>query len=106
MSGSSCEYVAEVFRALSHPKRLAIVELLLKGPRAVTEIAESIGVPQPVASQHLRVLRDAGIVESEWGGRQRVYRLSTERVVEPCRLAREIVSVKAEKIGSAVAGAS
>lgn len=70
MSSSSCEYVAEVFRALSHPKRLAIVELLLKGPRTVTEIAESIGVPQPVASQHLRVLRDAGIVESEWGGRQ------------------------------------
>ena len=103
MSGSSCEYVAEVFTALSHPKRLAIVELLLTGPKTVTEIAESLGVPQPVASQHLRVLRDAGLVEPERGGRRRIYRLTTERVVELCRLARELVALKAERMGAAVA---
>lgn len=106
MSEASCGYVAEVFKALSHPKRLAIVELLLKGPRTVTEIAESIGVPQPVASQHLRVLRDAGLVESERGGRLRVYRLSTDRVVELCRIARELVALKAERMGTAVAGSA
>lgn len=67
------ERAAEMFRVLGHAGRLALVTVLLESPRAVGELAEELGLAQPTVSQHLRVLRDAGLVGAEADGRARRY---------------------------------
>ena len=64
--------------ALAEPNRLNIVELLRRGPRAVGAIAEELGLRQPQASKHLRVLSDAGVLEVQPVAQQRIYRLRPE----------------------------
>src|SRR5512142_400145 len=64
--------------ALAEPNRLRIVEMLKKGPASVNEIAERLGLSQPLASKHLRVLREAGIVRVRAEAQQRVYELLPE----------------------------
>lgn len=73
---------AATFAALGEPNRLRIVELLRGGPLAVGEIAERLGLRQPQASKHLRVLSDTGLVDCESVSRHRIYRLETERFTE------------------------
>ena len=64
--------------ALAEPNRLNIVELLRGGPRAVGSIAEQLGLRQPQASKHLRVLSDAGVIDVQPVAQQRIYRLRPE----------------------------
>jgi DNA-binding transcriptional ArsR family regulator len=66
---------ALTFSALGEPSRLRIVELLRRGPCSVGEIGELLGIRQPQASKHLRVLADAGIVVGERKAKRRLYRL-------------------------------
>ena len=61
--------------ALSEPNRLRIVELLRGGPRSVNEIVERLSLSQPLVSKHLRVLREAGLVQVRVEAQQRVYEL-------------------------------
>jgi DNA-binding transcriptional ArsR family regulator len=61
--------------AISHPGRRAILQLVLDRELPVGELAERAGVSQPAASQHLKVLRDAGLVEGRVDGRRRLYRV-------------------------------
>ena len=61
--------------ALGDPTRRAIVELLRPGAKAVGELAESLPVSRPAVSQHLRVLREAGLVSQTPAGTRRLYRL-------------------------------
>jgi DNA-binding transcriptional ArsR family regulator len=61
--------------ALGDPTRRAIVERLREGPRAVGELARGLPVSRPAVSQHLRVLKDAGLVVDEPAGTRRLYRL-------------------------------
>lgn len=63
------------FTALGDPTRRAIIELLQPGARSVREIADDLPVSRPAVSQHLRVLRDAGLVTEERVGTRRLYRL-------------------------------
>ena len=65
----------DVFRAVSDPTRRQMLELLRVRERTVTELAEPFAMTQPAVSQHLRVLRDAGLVDVRKEGRHRVYRL-------------------------------
>jgi DNA-binding transcriptional ArsR family regulator len=65
----------ETFAALAEPNRLRIVEYLRGGPRSVREIETRLKLNQPQASQHLRVLRQAGLVDVQPRAQQRVYRL-------------------------------
>jgi DNA-binding transcriptional ArsR family regulator len=67
--------VIETFAALAEPNRYRIVELLRSGPRAVNDISDRLHLNQPQASKHLRVLKDAGLVDAEIQGQQRVYAL-------------------------------
>jgi DNA-binding transcriptional ArsR family regulator len=62
----------------AHPGRRAILELVLDRERPVTELAEQVGISQPAASQHLKVLRDAGLVRQRVDGRRRLYRVDLE----------------------------
>ncbi|MBO9607655.1 MAG: winged helix-turn-helix transcriptional regulator [Paenibacillaceae bacterium] len=66
------------FSALSEPNRLRIVELLRDGPLTVGEIAEQLGLRQPQASKHLRVLLDSGLVEVQAARNRRHYKLRLE----------------------------
>lgn len=67
-----------IFAALAEPNRLRIVELLREGPLTVGDIAERIGLRQPQASKHLRVLSEAGLVEAHAQANKRFYRLRPE----------------------------
>ncbi len=61
--------------AIAEPNRLRIVEMLRERPRTVNEIVEGLDLPQPLVSKHLRVLREAGIVQVRPHAQQRVYEL-------------------------------
>jgi DNA-binding transcriptional ArsR family regulator len=61
--------------ALAEPNRIHIVELLRGGPLTVGEIAERLGLRQPQASKHLKVLTDNGILEVRADANRRIYRL-------------------------------
>ena len=67
---------AEVFKALGHAGRLAIVHALRDGPVCACELAEVAGCRAPTASRHLSILRQAGLVEDERRGQQVFYHLS------------------------------
>jgi DNA-binding transcriptional ArsR family regulator len=71
-----------VWTALGDPTRKAIFELLLERPRAVVELAGELPVSRPAVSQHLRVLKQVGLVIDRPNGSRRIYR------VEPDGLAR------------------
>lgn len=68
----------KTFSALSEPNRLRIVELLRNSPLTVGEIADQLGIRQPQASKHLKVLKDAGLVEVQPITNRRVYKLRKE----------------------------
>lgn len=62
--------------ALGDPTRRAIIACLAERPRAVGELAEVLPISRPAVSQHLRVLKDAGLVTDRAAGTRRVYRLN------------------------------
>ena len=70
----------ELFRALASPVRVALVAQLTAGERCVHELVESLGLPQPLISQHLRVLRGADLVEGVRRGREVAYQLTDDHV--------------------------
>jgi len=70
----------ELLRALAAPVRIAIVLQLRSGGRCVHELVDVLGVTQPLISQHLRVLKSAGVVHGERHGREVVYRLLDEHL--------------------------
>lgn len=65
----------DILRALAAPVRIAIVLQLHESQRCVNEIVDALGVPQPLVSQHLRILKAAGVVAGERAGREVMYRL-------------------------------
>jgi ArsR family transcriptional regulator, zinc-responsive transcriptional repressor len=65
----------EILRALAAPVRIAIVLQLHHSQRCVHELVDALGVPQPLVSQHLRILKSAGVVAGERAGREVMYRL-------------------------------
>ena len=71
-----------VFEVLAEPSRRAIVELLLRGERSVGDLERKLNRPQPSISKHLRVLREAGLVESRIEAQKRVYRLRPDPLLE------------------------
>ena len=68
------------FQALADPTRRAIFERLGERPRAVGELARGLPVSRPAVSQHLRVLKDAGLVVDRPAGNRRIYQLDPEGV--------------------------
>jgi ArsR family transcriptional regulator len=75
MLESMRRFKAEVFQALAHPTRVAIVEHLDHGELSVGQLCEKIGLEQANASQHLAILRNKHIVETRKAGNQTFYRL-------------------------------
>jgi DNA-binding transcriptional ArsR family regulator len=71
-----------IFAVLAEPTRREILELLRDGERPVGELVEALGSSQPLVSKHLKVLRDAGLVEARPEAQRRLYRLLPEPLAE------------------------
>jgi len=72
----------EVFAALSNPARREVLRLLLDGPKAVGEMSEHFDMRRPSLSEHLKVLREAGLVSERKSGRHRFYSLEVDPLRE------------------------
>jgi ArsR family transcriptional regulator len=81
---------AVVARALADPKRLCVLERLALGEQSVSELSREVGCQVPNMSQHLSVLRSAGIVASRREGSTVFYRLTDARVLEAYRLLQQV----------------
>ena len=66
---------SDAFNAIAEPQRRDILALLRSGERPVADLAEALGMTQPGASKHLRVLREVGLVRVRGAGKQRIYGL-------------------------------
>jgi DNA-binding transcriptional ArsR family regulator len=69
---------SDVFAALANPTRRELLRLLLDGPRPVQALADNFDMRRPSVSEHLKVLRDAGLVAERRHGRQHLYELRAE----------------------------
>lgn len=83
---------SDVLKTLASPKRLEIIHLLADGPREVTRLAEELGISQPNVSQHLAVMRAAGVVERQRDGREVSYRLADPDIIVACSLMRGVLA--------------
>jgi ArsR family transcriptional regulator, virulence genes transcriptional regulator len=94
---------AEVLKTLSNPKRLEIVHLLAEGPREVSRLADELGISQPNVSQHLAIMRAAGVVAAEREGREVRYRLSDPEIMVACETMRGVLLRRISRISAAAA---
>jgi DNA-binding transcriptional ArsR family regulator len=74
--------MATTFEVLAEPRRREILDLLRGGERPVGELVEQLALSQPAVSKHLKVLRDAGLVEVRQDAQRRWYRLRPAPLVE------------------------
>ncbi len=66
----------DAFNAVAEPRRRQIIDAVAAGECSVSELVDLLGLPQPLVSKHLRVLREVGLVAARDAGRQRLYRLN------------------------------
>jgi ArsR family transcriptional regulator len=81
---------AAISRALADAKRLCVLECLAQGERSVSDLSREAGCQVPNMSQHLAVLRSAGLVVSRREGNTVLYRLSDPRILEAYRLIKSV----------------
>ena len=74
--------VTPVFEILAEPSRRRVLDLLLEQERTVGELVDALDMSQPAVSKHLRVLREAGLVEARVDAQRRVYRLRPEPLAD------------------------
>ena len=86
MTNEVLEELAERFKALSEPSRLAILRFLMVQPAPVGVIAEAVGQSQPNASRHLAALKRAGFVSGRRDGQSIIYSISDPIVIQLCNL--------------------
>jgi DNA-binding transcriptional ArsR family regulator len=77
---------SQVLKALSHPLRLKILEYLVQGKGCINDVSNTLGIPQSITSQYLRILRNAGIVYFQKSGSKAYYLVNNE-------LAQGIISI-------------
>lgn len=80
MDDDAARAAAHLLRALANPHRVAIVTVLAEGERCVHELVSDLDLPQPLVSQHLRVLRGEGLVHGRRRGREVAYALADPHV--------------------------
>src|SRR4029450_11642596 len=85
-------FKAQFFRALAHPARIRMLEILVRGSRTVQELQEELGLDQPIVSQQLAVLRNQGIVSAQKEGLSVRYALRDPLVGALLDVARRILS--------------
>lgn len=76
------KFKAKIFNALSDPVRLEIMEFLRNGEKCVCEITPHVGIPQPLVSRHLKILKDCGLVKQRKDGNRRLYSVTNSLIFE------------------------
>ncbi|NHJ01688.1 MAG: ArsR family transcriptional regulator [Candidatus Heimdallarchaeota archaeon] len=92
---NALEKQADLCQSLTHPFRLKILKLLQEGEKSVSDIENITEKPQPFISQHLKVLRDKGVVATRRGGDRKnivYYKLANPKVLRICKLVEELIS--------------
>lgn len=90
VAGALQSFKAEFFRALAHPVRIEILEVLLQGEHSVQELQEVLGLEQPVVSQQLAVLRTKNIVSGRKEGASVRYVVRDPLIADLLKVARQI----------------
>lgn len=85
------EQQAQLLKALAHPRRLEIVHLLRDQTLCVTDIYAMLDLPQANISQHLTLLKDAGVVQSQRQGKQIWYKITDPEILHACDLLRGVL---------------
>ena len=98
------EQFARVGRAVASPKRIELLDHLCQGPRSVEALAALTGLSEANASQHLKVLRGARLVEAEKSGVRVIYRLIGQEVVDFIRSLRTVAETQLAEVEQAVRG--
>ncbi|MDW7739942.1 MAG: metalloregulator ArsR/SmtB family transcription factor [Bacillota bacterium] len=91
MPKNQYEIQTEFFKALAHPTRLQILELLRPGEKCVCEIFPALSLEQSVVSRHLSILKREGLVHSRKEGLKVIYALSDTRIYEVIDLLSEVI---------------
>jgi ArsR family transcriptional regulator, cadmium/lead-responsive transcriptional repressor len=89
---------AEVLRTLANPNRLDILHRLAVGPCEVGRLADELGLSQPNVSQHLAILRTAGLVDADRDGREVRYRLIDADVMRACDIMRGVLERRLRRL--------
>jgi ArsR family transcriptional regulator len=85
---------AEICRVLGHRRRLQILDLLAEGEKSTAELLRALGVNKVNLSQHLALLKRAGLIETLHQGRETSYRLSFTEIKDACRLIRGVLAAR------------
>ena len=83
---------AEICSALADPHRIRLLYAIFSKPRNVSSLAGDVGISQPAASRHLKILRESGLVTSNRSGSSVVYSLTDERLITALELLRSILN--------------
>lgn len=98
------ELKADVLKALGHPTRLAIVEMLAKGEKCVNEINEQIGADHSTISKHLSILKKAGILSDRKQGLNVYYKLEVTCVMNFINCITSVIESRAKRELAALKG--
>jgi DNA-binding transcriptional ArsR family regulator len=79
---TASDRICDVFAALANPVRRQLLEILTGQPLSAGELSDRFELSRPAVAEHLKVLRDAGLVADEAQGRRRIYRLTAEPLAE------------------------
>ena len=85
------ERIAEILKALAHPTRVKIVDYLSKGEKCVKDIWQELEIPQPTVSQHINILKNAGIISFRREGVKTCYRIENPIAIEILELLKKEV---------------
>jgi DNA-binding transcriptional ArsR family regulator len=80
--GNTKRFKAKIFKALSDPVRLQILDFLRDGEKCVCKITPHVGLIQPVVSRHLKILKDSGVVRDKKDGNRRLYSITDQQVFQ------------------------
>lgn len=97
---------ADVLKTLASPRRLEIIHRLAEGPCEVRRLADELGISQPNVSQHLAVMRAAGIVDAIRDGREVRYSLSDPDIVVACNMMRGFLQRRLTRLAELTNGSS
>jgi ArsR family transcriptional regulator len=85
---------AELCQSLTHPFRLKLIRILENGPKKVGDIELETERPQPFISQHLRVLREKGVVTCQRKANEVYYSLADPKILDICKLIADLIAKK------------
>lgn len=93
------ELQAEICKALAHPVRLRILDLISEGEKSGIQLLETLKIPKANLSQHLSVLKGAGILKERREGLSRILSLAIPQVEEACELVRKVLAQRLQLQG-------